>query len=88
MNCGIAAVKKTTETGGMPGNARKNAKFAGNRRMASIDSLPEWKRREIVAEQIVDAASRIKMPPLTRKEIDAWAGRLLDANTGRDNHSC
>ena len=90
---GIVAVKKEV----LPAHAWQKLSGKGSGpssaageggRVVKLGSLPDWRQREIVAERIVDAASRTKAAPLSRKEIDAWTARLLDANAALNNHSC
>ena len=90
---GNVAVKKEM----LPAHAWKNmagkekkmaAVEADGGRVARMNALPEWRQREIASEKIVDDASKMKVAPLSRKEIDAWTAKLLDANVDLNNHSC
>ena len=81
---GNVAVRKEA----LPAHAWQKLSGKESGRVVNIGSLPEWRRREIAAERIVDAASKTKVAPLSRKEIDAWCAKLLDANAGMNNHSC
>ena len=84
MNCGIAAVKKDV----LPAHAWQKLSGKGSGRLATADALPDWRRREIATEMIVDAASKTKAAAPSRREIDMWTASLLEANARLDNHSC
>jgi len=81
---GNVAVRKEA----LPVHAWKSAKGNENGRVVKMNSLPEWRQREMASERIVDAASKMKVAPLSRKEIDAWCDRLLSENIEKNNHSC
>jgi len=73
----------------MTGRERKmEAMGADGARVVKMSALPEWRQREMASEKIVDAASRMKVAPLSRREIDAWCDRLLSGNIEKNNHSC
>ena len=84
MNGGIAVVKKEA----LPRHAWQNLSGKEWGRTAKMNLLPEWRQREMASERIVDAASRMKVAPRSRAEIDAWAARLLSENIEKNNHSC
>jgi|GEM_PF-3955705 len=81
---GIAAVRKEA----LPVHAWKSAKGNETGRVVKMSALPEWRQHEMASEKIVDDASKMKVAPLSRKEIDAWTAKLLDANVNLNNHSC